>query len=245
MVTINTVLYSEVITSGPNTIGYLVFKNFLNTSSAELDTVFTQFDTAGVNRLILDLRYNGGGLVDIARDLASYIRTTPVADTDLFVELRRNDRYQNSNVDSYLRPLGASLGLDQVTVLTTGDTCSASEQVITALQPYLGQVTTVGDTTCGKPVAFAPDNFCGLSLFAVSAASYNADGQGEYFSGISADCTAFDDPRFAFGDPADPLLESARYQVDNLACPPARPGPSPQRPTGSPLRGLQAIIGAV
>ncbi len=245
VVTINTVLYSEVIASGPNTIGYLVFNSFLNTSPAELDPVFAQFRADGVNRLVLDLRYNGGGSVAVARDLASYIRQTLVDDTDLFVELRFNDRYQDDNFNFYLRPLGESLGLDQVSVLTTGGTCSASEQVISALRPYLGQVTTVGDTTCGKPVGQVPYEFCDSSLVAVNFASFNANGQGEYFSGIPADCSATDDPRFAFGDGAEPLLQAARYQIDNLACPPARAGSSPAGGTGPSLQGLTAIIGAV
>ncbi len=245
VVTINTVLHSEIITSGPNTIGYLVFNSFLNTSPAELDPVFAQFRAGGVNRLVLDLRYNGGGSVAVGRDLASYIRQTLMADTDLYVELRFNDRYQDDNFDFFLRPLGESLGLDQVSVLTTGGTCSASEQVISALRPYLGQVTTVGETTCGKPVGQVPYNFCDSSLVAVNFASYNANGQGEYFSGIAADCSASDDPRFAFGDAAEPLLQAARYQIDNLACPPARSGSLRAPGSGPSLQGISAIIGAV
>ena len=244
-VTINTVLHSEVINSGAATIGYLVFNNFLNTSPAELDPVFAQFDIAGVDRLVLDLRYNGGGSVAVARDLASRIRDTLAADTDLFVELRFNDRNRDSDFSFYLAPRADNLGLDRLTVITTDATCSASEQVISGLSPFLSEVTTIGGSTCGKPVGQSPVDFCDSTLVAVNFASYNALGQGEYFSGISPDCAALDDPRFGFGDAAEPLLQAARFHVDNAACPPARPAGGRLPGRAAPLSGLQAVIGAV
>ncbi len=242
VVTINTVLHSEIIPSGANNIGYLVFNSFLNTSPAELDPVFAQFGAAGVSQLILDLRYNSGGSTDVARDLASYLRDTPVSNQDLFVQLRYNARYQSSNFNVYLRPLANSLGLNEVTVITTSLTCSASEQIVSALQPYFSRVTTIGSASCGKPVGQNPRNFCDKTLVAVNFASFNAAGQGEYFSGIPADCSASDDPGFAFGDPGEPLLQAARFFVDNSTCPPV---PRLRGWSAPMLPGLQELAGAV
>ncbi len=236
---INTVLHDEVIDSGPNKIGYLVFNSFLGTSPAELDPVFAGFRQSGVNQLILDLRYNGGGDIGVARDLASYIRT---AGNDLFLELRYNDKYQADNFRYYFKPLSNSLGLDQLTVITSAATCSASEQLISALQPYFSRVTTIGTSTCGKPVGMKPENFCDLTLVAINFAAFNAAGQGEYFSGIPADCAADDDVGQAFGDPAEPMLQAARYFIDNQAC---QVAPRSRGQAPDELRGLQLVVGAV
>jgi len=241
-VTINTVLHSEVFISGGNTLGYLVFNSFLNTSLAELDPVFAQFKQAGVNQLILDLRYNGGGSVNVARDLASYIKNTGIANSDLYIELRYNDKYQSDNFRYYFKPQINSLGLDEVTVITSALTCSASEQVISALQPYFNRVTTIGGNSCGKPVGMNPMNFCDLTLLAVNFASFNASGQGDYYSGIPADCSASDDVGLALGDPAEPMLQAALYFIDNQTC---QASSRAREPMPSLLKGLQAIAGAV
>ncbi|MDC1286492.1 S41 family peptidase [Gammaproteobacteria bacterium] len=241
-VTINTVLHSEVIDSGPNKIGYLVFNSFLQTSIVELDAVFRQFKLLGVNQLILDLRYNGGGSVEVARRLASYIRSATVANSDLFVELRLNDKYTSENLSYYLQAEPNTLVLDELTVITTEATCSASELIVSALKPYLNRVTTIGGTSCGKPVGMIPVNFCEQTLLAVNFAGFNADGDGDYFSGISAQCPVSDDPSKAFGDSSEPMLQAAKHYVDNQLCQSTvlrRSYPV----TG--LSGLQAIAGAI
>jgi len=241
-VTINTVLHSEVIDSDPYQIGYLVFNSFLRTSVAELDAVFRQFKLLGVNQLILDLRYNGGGSVEVARSLASYIRSTTVPNRDLFVELRFNDKYSSENLNYYLRPEPNTLALDELTVITTEMTCSASELIVAALKPYLNRVTTIGGTSCGKPVGMIPVNFCEQTLLAVNFASFNVDGEGDYFSGIAAQCAVGDDTRKAFGDLSEPMLQAARHYIDNQLC------QSPVARRSYPvtgLSGLQAIAGAI
>jgi len=242
VVTINTVLHSEVIVSGPNTIGYLVFNSFLNTSLAELDPVFTQFRAANVNQLILDLRYNGGGSINVARDLASYIKETTVPDNDLYVQLRYNDKNQSENFNYYFKPETNSLNLNELTVVTTNLTCSASEQVVSALRPHFTRVTTVGSTSCGKPVGQRAFNFCDSTMLAVNFGGFNASGQGNYFSGIPADCNATDDVAYAFGDPAEPMLSAARFFIDNDNC---QIAPKSQPGSTTELQGLQAIAGAV
>jgi len=246
-VRINTVLHSEVIDIGaaPNLkrVGYLVFNSFLQTSVAELDTVFANFKSNGVNRLILDLRYNGGGSVDVARRLASYIRNTTVSNSDLFIELRYNDKHMSDNFNYYFLPEPNSLGLNELTVVTTAATCSASELVISALRPYFGRVTTIGDASCGKPVGMNPINFCDKTLLAVNFASFNKNGEGDYFDGIPADCAAVDDVSRVFGDQQESMLATAlQYENNTAACraaPPLRSRPAAE------TYDLRAIVGAV
>ena len=241
-VVVNTVLYSEVYSSGADKIGYLVFSSFLRTSPAELDPIFAQFRTDGVNQLILDLRYNGGGSISVSRDLASYIKATADEDTDLYLELRYNDKLQDENFRFYYRKQPNSLGLDEVTIITSATTCSASEQLISGLRPFFSRVTTIGATSCGKPVGFNPADFCDSSLLAVNFAGYNADGRGDFFSGIPPDCNAVDNVGFAFGDPDEPMLQAARHYNEFSTCLVAPRAPA--APVEN-LRGLQAIAGAV
>jgi len=241
-VIINSVLHSDTWASGANVIGYLVFNSFLNTSVAEFTPVFAQFKAAGVNQLILDLRYNGGGSVAVGRELVSYIKSTNVLNTDLYVALRYNDKYQANNYNFFFQPRAGSLGLSEITVISSASTCSASEQLISGLKPYLDRVTTIGSTSCGKPVGMNPQNFCDLTLLAVNFASFNASQQGDYFSGIPADCAATDDVGFDLGDANEPMLKAAQYYIDNQSCLSAGRG-SGQK-SDNP-QGLEAIIGAV
>ena len=247
-VVINAVLHSEVIDiaggddPSRRIIGYLVFNSFLSTSLAELDAVFQQFRLDGVNELILDLRYNGGGSVEVARRLASFIHRSETANRDVFAELRYNDRYQADNIKLYFEPEPSSLGVDELTVISTEMTCSASELVVVALQPYFTRVTTIGGRSCGKPVGMNPVNFCDKTLLAVNFASYNASGSGEFFDGLAADCPAVDDVSRDFGDPLEAMLRAAKYYVDNRVC--EAVAARPLRPAGG-LRGLQAISGAI
>ncbi len=214
-VNINTVLHASVRPQGINQVGYLVFKSFLGTSNVELESVFSQFKAASVNRLILDLRYNGGGSVSVARNLASYIiqdTTNPV-----FVSLEHNDRNPFYNSVYPFITLFHSLDLDQVIVITTGETCSASEMIVNGLDPYI-DVKIVGSKTCGKPVGMNNFNFCDNALLPVTFASFNANGEGDYFNGFPADCAAEDNLSFAFGDEDEPMLKEALFVNANDAC---------------------------
>jgi C-terminal processing protease CtpA/Prc len=51
---------------GGRNVGYLELSTFISTADAEFDEVFAAFRSAGVNEVIMDLRYNGGGLVSTA-----------------------------------------------------------------------------------------------------------------------------------------------------------------------------------
>ena len=73
LVTIPTVSLSRVFTVDGRKVGYVFFRNFVRPSYDALDNAFAALKEAGVTELVLDLRYNGGGLVDVAVHLASLI----------------------------------------------------------------------------------------------------------------------------------------------------------------------------
>lgn len=242
VVNINTVLHHSIIQNGNEKVGYLVFHSFLATSKAELVDVFNDFKAAGVTKMILDLRYNGGGLVDVAQSLASAMVTTNTA-TDLFTVLKYNDKHQDLNNEFFFLSLENELDLEQVTLITTGATASASESVINGLKPFV-DVKTVGSTTFGKPVGMNGFEFCGNVMLPITFAGFNQDGEGDFFDGISADCAAEDDLGFSFGDVKGPMLSEALAVSQSGSCSSAKAAQkisSAQRSTAS--YSLQDIIG--
>ena len=243
VVGINTVLHSSVIEQGGTRTGYLVFISFLNPSLAELADVFAQFRSEGVSRVVLDLRYNGGGQVSVANKLASYLNPVD-EDEQLFNRLVFNDKRQSRNSNYYLDADIEGAQLDQLVVITSSQTCSASEMVINGLDPYL-EVRLVGGTTCGKPVGMNPFVFCENALLPVTFEVENIDGVGDYFDGIEADCSAEDDVQFAFGDAAEPMLAQALYLAEQGECPAARSTQSPLLVPDFPAGSMQAVIGAI
>ncbi len=216
--TINTVLAAESFFANDTQYAYLAFKNFINPSFAELKTAFAQFKADGAEKLVLDLRYNGGGSINVAATLASYIHQPTENSHEIFTNLRFNSKHSDENYNFYFRKKENSLNLDEVIVLTTESSCSASEMVINALEPFV-DVTVIGSTTCGKPIGMRSQNFCDKKLVAINFQGFNSEGFGDYFDGLSADCAAQDDVNFAFGDVNEPMLKAALdYDRDNLLC---------------------------
>jgi C-terminal processing protease CtpA/Prc len=220
VVNINTVLHSSVIDQAGIPVGYLVFKSFLQTSIEELDAVFADFRAAGVSHVILDLRYNGGGSVNVSNHLASYLRPGQ-SSGQLFNRLEFNDLNTAENTHLWFDSEIQGLQLDRLVVITSSETASASEMVINGLAPYV-EVRTLGATTYGKPVGMSPFFFCDNALLPVTFQIENSAGVGEYFDGLAADCARVDDQgallddySFAFGDAQSPLLRQALdYVVD-------------------------------
>lgn len=214
----NTLLHHEVINSFEKNVGYMVFNRFIDRSRGDLNVAFNDFAANGVDNLILDMRYNGGGLVDVANQLSTQIAGENVAG-ETFVNLVYNDKNSDRN-NSSLFDLGAGieqLNLDQVVVLTTSGTCSASEMVVNALSPFVN-VVTVGTDTCGKPVGMNPVQICDNVIFAINFESTNGIGQGGYFDGLPATCVAQDFIVGDWGDLNDPLLQEGLYYVGNQQC---------------------------
>ena len=196
--TINTVLHSQIITHPQYSgrIGYLVFEQFLGPSEAELDQALGDFLQNDVTDLILDLRYNGGGLTRVARKLISQI-AGPDTDGELLIEYRNNDKYRALDFERTFEPQSINLDLKRLVVIASGATASSSETVINSLRPYI-DVVVIGSRTAGKPYVSSARNFCGKSINAMSAQGVNAGGE-SVFGGIAEDCAAADDLTRDFG----------------------------------------------
>jgi C-terminal processing protease CtpA/Prc len=237
LVTIPTVSLTTVYSVGGRRIGYIFFRNFVQPSYEALDTAFAELAAAGLDDLVLDLRYNGGGLVSVAQHLASYIGGKRT-DGLVFAEYFHNDRNTFRNHVIRFEPKPQPLTLDRLIVVTTGGSASASELVINALRPFI-PVVVIGSRTYGKPVGQYGIEFCDKLLAPVSFALRNADGQGDFFDGFPPDCAAPDDADHLLGDPAEGSLKEALTFATTNACS-ARPL-TPQTKATIQLRAPRAI----
>ena len=208
-----TATFDVVRAGAPVKVGYIAYNQFVAYSVGELAEAFTAFAAAGATELILDLRYNGGGGVGVARDVASMVGGSRTAGR-MFAYLRFNDKQVASNsrfmFNTTPTPLAMPLpdGLARVVVIASGDTASAAELVIHGLRPFI-DVVVVGETTYGKPYGFVPRSDCGTVYNAVQFETLNADGVGGYTAGIAPDCPAGDDLSRELGDPQETRTRAA------------------------------------
>ena len=189
--------------AGP--VGYFQFNDHIATAESELIVAFTQLKQAGVVDLVIDLRYNGGGYLDIASEVA-FMVAGPGRTTGRTFELQVfSDKYSNATVNpvtgATLLPtpfhstavgLSAASGtalphldLARVFVLTGPGTCSASESIINSLRGVGVNVIEIGSTTCGKPYGFYPQDNCGTTYFSIQFKGVNDAGFGDYSDGFS------------------------------------------------------------
>lgn len=221
----NTVLAAQThninLPSGQINVGYLVFQSFRDISVGELNSAIDQFADANVDELILDLRYNGGGLIRVANQLSSQIGGDNVLG-EVFSQTVHNSNLSSENsVDAFSLGQGiGQLNLDRVVVLTTRGSCSASELLINSLSPFI-EVVVVGDYTCGKPVGMYPNQICDQRVFAINFQTQNAVGFGDYFDGLPPTCSVSDQVVADWGNVADPLFNAGMSYLTDMQCPAA------------------------
>jgi hypothetical protein len=181
-------------------VGYMLFNSHIGT--AEKGLIDAIIALKGATDLVLDLRYNGGGYLAIASELAYMIAKPSVTSGKTFERTMFNDKYPNTDpiagnpvatpffsqslgfLGSTVQPL-PHLDLDRVFVLTGGGTCSASESVINGLLGVGVQVVQIGHTTCGKPYGFYPAPNCGTTYFSIQFQGVNDKGFGDYADGFT------------------------------------------------------------
>jgi C-terminal processing protease CtpA/Prc len=117
-------------------------------------------------------------------------------------------RYPDRDTDFNIEQQPESLDTRRLVVLTTDETCSASEVIIAGLRPYL-PVYTVGGTTCGKPYLMYALTFGNYELSPVGIHVYTSQGEATYTNGIKADVKTADDLTHELGDPQERMLKAA------------------------------------
>lgn len=209
-------------------VGYLAYQEFISTGAAAVGKAIDSFRAAGVTELVLDLRYNGGGSTTQARNLASLLGGSALGGR-VFAQYRFNAKNTASNFSQGFTASTSTLQtapleiLSRVVVITSASTASASELIINGLRPFKN-VITIGSTTYGKPYGFLPRDACGTTYSAVNFNTVNAQGFGDYSTGIVPTCTVADDLTRQLGDPAEHRTAAALTYIANGACPAAVPG---------------------
>lgn len=214
-VQITSVKNQTVIDTPGGAVGYLMFTTFVLPGEDELKSAFSAFRAQGVTQLVIDLRYNGGGLLRTAALLGSLI-AEQAAGQPLIVETY-NDLHSDLNRLRLMEETPEAVAASRVVFLTTGRTASASEQVINGLRPYL-DVDVVGTTTLGKPVGADSWDHCDYTLAPITFHSLNAAGEGDYFGGIEPTCPVLDDLLHRLGDPAEQQLSVALRLLAGQPC---------------------------
>jgi hypothetical protein len=231
-------------TTGGRKVGYVLFNEHIQGAQDKLIGVFEGLKTAGVQDVVLDLRYNPGGFLYVAQTLASMV-ASPQAAGQTFERLRYNDkRDADSAANAFLytdRVLTAEtvfpkghllpkLSLPRLYVLSSNSTCSASESIVNGLRGIGIDVVLIGNTTCGKPYGYARRDNCGQALFAIEFQVYNAQGFGDYAAGFQPRCKVVERPETAWslnaglragllGSASEPLLAAALKHIDFGVCP--------------------------
>jgi C-terminal processing protease CtpA/Prc len=227
-----------ILDDGGKKVGYLNLRTFIVSDAADqLRDAFGEFRSEGVTELILDMRYNGGGLVDVADTMGDLMGANRVGQVWSETVLRESKSSRNSTelFESELNALEPT----KIAVIGTRSTASASELVTNSMIPYVGNgMALVGANTSGKPVGqFGFDlEDCDLRIRAVTFQTVNADGNGEYFSGLASvmpnTCRASDDIFTPLGDPNEASIARALDFLGGRTCTPI---------TGGTQRSTQSV----
>lgn len=234
-VRIDPVKLVQVLDTPTGKVGYLSFETHNQVSEKELVDAFTTLKQAAVSDLVLDMRYNGGGLLYIASELSYMIAGPEQTNGKIFERPQYNDKTPQQQAIPFRstaygfsspNPVRAGtplpyLGLKRVTVLTTSGTCSASEAVINGLRGADVQVDVIGSTTCGKPYGFTPVPNCGTTYFSIEFKGVNNKGFGDFSDGLAPTCQVADDLSRPLGDRSEGLLAAALSYRETGTCPPA------------------------
>lgn len=245
----------QVLETAKGKVGYMLFSSHNDISEQRLIDGFTTLRDAGVKGLVLDLRYNGGGLVSVASQVGYMIAGPARALGKTFEQTTTNNPNATRTPQLFTNkalglvkgqptPRGTPLpylDLDKVTVIAGPGTCSASESIINGLRGIDVEVDLVGSTTCGKPYAFIPTANCGTYYFMIQLQGVNAKGWGDYGDGFAPTCQVRDNVVYALGDPRENLLKAALYRNTTGQCPVQPGGPpasaSARTRSGAPLPG--------
>jgi C-terminal processing protease CtpA/Prc len=215
-----------ILNEGGKRVGYLNLRTFIIAdASAQLRAAFGQLAAQGVTEVIIDLRYNGGGLVEVAEvmgDLLGQGRTGQVFSRTV---LRASKAAENRT--RLFRAEANAIAPTRLAFITTDASASASELVANSMIPYIGtNMALIGDDTFGKPVGQFGFDFadCDLRVRAVTFQTVNANDQGEYYTGLASvvpnTCRAGDDITRPLGDPREASIATALDFLAGRSCTP-------------------------
>lgn len=200
----NPVQNVKVLSTTGGKVGYLQFNSHIANAQPQLISAIEKFRTENINELVVDIRYNGGGLLALASQFAYMVAGPNVIQGRIFEKTIFNDKYPttdpitgntlqampfyNRGIDyqegQFTSQTLPNVSLRRVIVLSTESTCSASEAFINGLRGVDLEVVLIGSQTCGKPYGFYPTDNCGVTYSTIQFSGLNAKGFGEFADGF-------------------------------------------------------------
>ncbi len=243
----NPILYSDVLLEGDKKIGYLSYAQFSKGEGSvwlsALTDVLAEFKSQAVDEVVIDLRYNPGGAVEVANALASALAPATVMNNhEVLAYLNWNDLYDDyfrreygddsENLVEKFSDSDVNLDLDRVFFLTTYRSASACELLISGLDPWMN-VIQIGENTYGKYTAsvtipdFEDPPRHNWAMQPIVLKYSNAVGYTDFIDGLTPDYEVYDYlfEAVPFGDVNDPQLAKALELISGVA-PSARAGQS-------------------
>jgi C-terminal processing protease CtpA/Prc len=241
--------FDTLYQNGSNKVGYIVYHQFVpgpdsvsgsKAYDQKLDNIFAKFKSAGVNSLILDLRYNGGGYVSSATNLASLMGK--VTNNDVFYYKEYNStvtpvlekQYGASFFYEKFQAKSQNIGqnLTNLVIITSKNSASASELLINGLKPFMN-VTLVGDVTYGKNVGSititGKDKGIKWGMQPIVTKSFNSLKKSDYSVGFTPTHTVIEGTKlYPYGSLKDPLLATSMNVI--TGAPLARSGAQASTP---------------
>lgn len=213
-----------ILNDGGKRVGYVNLRTFIVSDAAnQLRQAYGQFRAQGVTELIIDFRYNGGGLVDVADTMGDLMGAGRTGQVWSRTVLRASKAAENET--RTFRSEANAIAPTRIAFITTSASASASELVTNSMIPYLGSnMALVGSNSFGKPVGqFGFDlSACDLRVRAVAFQTLNANNQGDYFTGLASvvpnTCRAGDDISRPLGDPAEASIAAALDFLGGRSC---------------------------
>ncbi len=215
---------AKVILDGAKKVGYVNLRTFIDTADPALRSAFANFKSQGITEVIIDLRYNGGGLVSIAElfgDLLGGGRAGQVFDYTTF----RAEKAAQYNTQKNFVAQTETITPTKIAFIGMGGTASASEMVMNEMRPYLGtNAALIGSNTYGKPVGqIAIDKTsCDDRLRIIAFRTENANHQGDYYTGLASvmekTCAAADDIFHPLGDANETSVKGALDFLAGRSC---------------------------
>jgi carboxyl-terminal processing protease len=215
----NSVLYKDVYEIGSKKVGHWVYQSFKATAgltptrSQEVEDLFNYFISEGINELIIDLRYNGGGSVAVTEQILNYIAPSSANGRVMYTNKHNGNKFGNNRSVNFTKK--GNLDLDRIIFITSRGSASASELLVNCLEPYMDLVL-IGDNTYGKPVGSFPLSSFNrnltsnnVELVPITFAIANSEGRAEYFDGFPVNFAVGDDPARNWGDREEKRLKAA------------------------------------
>ena len=221
----NSVLYQSIIDLSGKKVGYWVYNSFKATQglsptqSKEVENSMAYFESENITDLIIDLRYNGGGSVDVAEQILNRLIQLNNDYKVMYTNKLNSLKSDFNKTENFVKK--GNLNLNKLVFITSRGSASASELVINCLDPYF-DITLVGDNTYGKPVGSFPlssyepvlkEN--NVELVPITFSLSNANGKADYFDGFPADFLVGDTPQFNWGSENDLRLAAAIQVLEN------------------------------